>query len=242
MKSLLRICYLFGVCVLLATCNADEPVEPALDLAYFPLKVGNYLLYDVQESTILNGVETKSSYELRSVITDSTKNENGTVTYIIVREKRASSAIAWQPFEAWSAQLVNNKLIQNESNVLFVKLVFPPSLNVRWNGNEFNNLPDNGNLFNDSNSDKYEVSQVDANTTLPNGFQAINTLTVTQNNYDDSFTGKDQRLEVYSKDIGLAYKETIQVTYCTSNTSCYGQQFVEKGVILIQSLKSYGAL
>jgi hypothetical protein len=86
------------------------------------------------------------------------------------------------------------------------------------------------------------ISEVaDITTTLSNGYQAVNTITVTQNVYDDIPTGKDQRSEIYAKDVGLVYKEIVQLKYCTSG-SCLGQQFVEKGVILNQSIKSNGTL
>jgi hypothetical protein len=41
--------------------------------------------------------------------------------------------------------------------------------------------------------------------------------------------------------VGLIYKEVVQVKYCT-DIGCYGQQKVEQGVILIQSLKEYGKI
>jgi hypothetical protein len=208
---------------------------------YFPLKVGNFQIYEVVQTDIVNNVATESIYELRAVVSDSAKNNNRSITYTIIREKRVNPSADWQPFETWSAKLANNKLIQNESNTLFVKLLFPPSLNLSWDGNEFNNLPDNGNLFNDSKSEKYIISDVSDITSLSNGYQVANTITVTQNVYNDIPTGKDQRSEIYAKNVGLVYKEIVQLKYCTIG-SCLGQQFIEKGVILSQSIKSNGTL
>jgi hypothetical protein len=239
MNKILR----FGIVlsVFIVSCESDTPLEPEMGFDYFPLKVGNFQIYEVVQTDIVNNVATESTYELRAVVSDSAKNNNGSITYTIIREKRVNPSADWQPFETWSAKLANNKLIQNESNILFVKLLFPPSLNLSWDGNEFNNLPDNGNLFNDSKSEKYIISDVSDITSLSNGYQVANTITVTQNAYNDIPTGKDQRSEIYAKNVGLVYKEIVQLKYCTIG-SCLGQQFIEKGVILSQSIKSNGTL
>lgn len=239
MKVLWSVGILIGS--VLFACEENEPVQPDMGYEYFPLKVGAYLLYDVSETSILNNQETTINYELRSTVTDSVKSETGTVTYFITREKRTSATESWQPFETWSAQLSGNKLIQNESNVTFVKLTFPPSLNLKWDGNEFNNLPDNGNLFNDSKSTQYVISDISNSFSLPNGLLATEVITVTQNSFNDKFIGRDERTEVYSRNLGLVYREVIQLTYCTAS-DCYGQQKVSNGVIISQSLKSHGAI
>ena len=50
---------------------------------------------------------------------------------------------------------------------------------------------------------------------------------------------KDVRMSVYAKSIGLVYREATVLYYCTVG-NCIGQQIVENGTILKQTLKDYG--
>jgi hypothetical protein len=104
-------------------------------------------------------------------------------------------------------------------------------LELSWDGNQFNN----------STTESYVISELNASITLPSGFEAEQSLTVIQNDLLDNIVETDQRKEVYAKGVGLIYKEIIQLQYCT-NPNCLGQQKVDKGVILIQSLKEHGQL
>ncbi len=223
------------------SCSENEQVIPDLGLDYYPLQVGNFALYQVDETYILQSVETKTSYELKVTVTDSSISQQGVVTYFLVREKRLNSSSKWESVDTWSSHVLNNKVVQNEGNVLFVKLIFPPSLNLMWDGNEFNNVPDGGNLFTDTSSDQYFISEFNKPITLPSDFESDQALTVVHNDFSDNIIGIDQRKEVYAKEVGLIYKEVTQLKYCTSS-NCLGQQRVDKGVILIQSLKEYGQI
>lgn len=236
-----RLGVILVFCLVILSCSTDEPFIPDMGFDYYPLQVGNYAIYEVDETNILQSVETETSYDLRITVTGSSINEQGVVTYFLVREKRTSPSGNWESVDTWSTKVMDNKTVQNEGNVLFVKLVFPPSMNLAWDGNQFNNLPDDGNIFNDSNSGQYFISDLDEPLTLPSGFETAHSLTVIQNDFSDNIVGTDQRKEVYAKGVGLIYKEITQLVYCTSS-NCLGQQKVDKGVILTQSLKEHGQI
>jgi hypothetical protein len=224
--------FLFGI-----ACSGDS-VSPDMGFNYFPLQVGVYSIYEVEETNITNNIPSITSYSLRTSVTDSLV-ENGSTTYFILREKLNELNNKWEPIGTWTAKLNNNQLIQNEDNITFVKLTFPPSVGLKWNGNEYNNLPDNGNLWNEAESDHYYISEKSNSYILSNGYQASSSITVVQNNVDDEIIGKDMRKEVYEKNVGLIYKEIIQLEYCTS-TNCIGQQKVNNGVVIYQSLAEHG--
>lgn len=226
---------------MMLACSTDERVVPDLGRDYYPLRVGSYTIYQVDETKILFSAETKTSYELKITVTDSSVSNQGVVTYFLSRQKRATSSATWENFDMWSAQVINNKIVQNEGNVLFVKLIFPISLNLAWDGNEFNNLADDGNLFAGDNSDQYFIGDLDASVTLPSGFETDRSLTVIQNDFSDNIVGVDQRKEMYARGVGLIYKAVTQLEYCTSS-NCLGQQKIDKGVILTQSLKAHGRI
>jgi hypothetical protein len=228
--------------LLIISCSETEQVFPDLGMDYYPLQVGNYAVYQVEETTILQSTETEELYELKVTVTDSIINDKGEVTYIMVREKKiAGASVNWENYDTWSVKVINSRVIQNEANVTFVKLIFPPSLNLSWDGNEYNNMPDNGELFYDGEDTDYFISEMDKPISLETGIEADQSLTVIHNDLKDNYTGIDERKEIYARDVGLIYKEVVQIKYCT-DIACYGQQKVEQGVILVQSLKEYGKI
>jgi len=223
------------------SCTEKESVLPDLGLEFFPLRVGNYSIYQVSETRISQSIETKFSYEIKVTIADSVVSNNREVTYFLHREKRETPSGSWEGITTWSAQVIHNRVLQNEGNILFVKLLFPPSLNLNWNGNQFNNLPDNGEIFYDGDDTPYVISAMNQSISLDTGINSEDALTIIQNERNDIFTGVDERREIYARNVGLILKEVTQLKYCTAN-SCYGQQKIDQGVILIQSLKEYGKL
>lgn len=223
----------------LIRCSDEDPISTDIGLNYFPLRTGDSWIYEVEE-TIINQISETKTYELRVVVSDSVKNTTSGYTYTFNRDKRTLNTDPWQSYETWTAEVSLNQLIQNEGNELFVKLIFPLSNDISWNGNQFNNLPNNGNLFNGNGSEVYQASEFDQSKTLSTNLEFAETITITQNSFDDAIVGKDIRKEVYARDVGLIYKEITQLEYCTVG-DCLGQQKIDKGVILVQTLKSYAS-
>ncbi|MBK8291588.1 MAG: hypothetical protein IPK96_12285 [Flammeovirgaceae bacterium] len=158
MRRYLGIILAIGV---LLSCSSEDPVNPDFGLNFFPLQTGMSWIYQVDETTITQLQEAKLTYELRVTISDSVRNSSGQDTFIFTRETRTSSASSWQRLDTWSARIENDQLIQSEGNTLFVKLLFPASIGLFWNGNQFNNLLNNGNLFNGSDSESYRITAYD---------------------------------------------------------------------------------
>jgi hypothetical protein len=228
------------VLLILTACSSEDPINTDIGLDYFPLRTGSQWIYQIEETVINQSVEEKSMYELRITLVDSIKSDLGVYSYIFNRATRTAEANPWQSIGTWSAQLSKNQLIQNESNINFVKMIFPLFSGSRWNGNQYNNLADNGNLFNGQGSEMYELTEFDKPMTLPTGLEFQQTSTIVQNNFVDPIVGTDQRKEVYARNVGLIFKEIIQLEYCTT-PACLGQQKVDKGVIYVQTLTSYVA-
>jgi hypothetical protein len=231
---------LFILLLFIAGCSEQALVKPDIGFSYFPIQVGDFSIYNVEQTDIISSNSTTYSFQLRVTVTDSVLESN-TLTYFLKREKRDNSTSNWIPFETWSVRLTEDEIIQNENNIWFVKLIFPLSQRVKWNGNVYNNLDNNGNLFNGIGSDQYFISEFNKPVTLNSGFQSDETITVVHNNFSDDIVGVDKRLEMYSKHVGLIYKEVTQLEYCTS-TACIGQQKPVKGTILMQTLIEHGTL
>jgi len=213
-------------------CSVSGGVHIA-DQAYFPLRVGNYLIYEVTETNIehIDCNDTSLSpkiYELKVFIYDSVKNAESGYTYNIHRYTRTDDTQAWADLDTWSARVTSNQVVVNEGNTAFVKFSLPLASNSKWNGNQYNNLPE----------EDCSIQNFKQPYQLENGNKYSSAFTVVQSDNQDFFVYQDKRIEVYAASIGLIYKETTQLTYIQD--PCYGEQKVKTGLIYKQQLKSYG--
>lgn len=226
--------------------SCGDTVTPISSSDYFPLKVGTQWIYSIEESTIQRNLCAddgliNSSYELKVIITKSYVNTEGGISYLFERSKRTLSTEPWIPTGTWTAQLIGNKLIVNESNVLFVKLLFPVAEGVTWNGNEYNTQIQLNNL----NVDSYEMEAVNKPYSLSQLITYPKSVTVIQNNEENNILRKDVRKEVYALNVGLVYKESSILKYFSDanppNSVCYLQKRVQSGMTLKQTLKEFSS-
>ena len=235
---------LFQVLILLlvlASCSSNENGQVASDLDYYPLRVGKTWLYDVEESSTLrtscpdNGVTT-STYEWQMKVVDSFPNTDRGLTYSIQNSKRTKPTDAWTPVSTWTAQVINSKIIVNESNINYVKLVIPLTANLTWNGNLFNTRIE----LNGSNQDNYVATLVGQPYKNSSGVSFDRTVTVVQNDEQNNIIYRDSRLEVYAYQVGLVYKESFLLNYfANSQLPCYAQKKTQQGTTFKQSLKEF---
>lgn len=218
--------------IMLDGCSYSDAVRIP-DQLYFPLRVGNYQIYrvdetDIQHSSCNDTNLPSKSYELKVLIYDSLKNAEGGYSYLIHRYTRPDSTQTWSDLDTWSARVTANQVIVNEGNTSYAKLIFPLVNNSKWNGNQYNNLAE----------EEYILKNFNQSYQLSNGKKYTTTLTVEQSDNQDFFVYQDKRLEVYAVSVGLIYKETTQLTYFQE--PCYGQQKVKTGIVYFQTLKNYG--
>lgn len=221
--------YLLAIIVLAGACDSDESQPADIGLDYFPLQTGNYYVYDVEE-TIYSEVTPVEDlvYQLMVEVVDSFPNPEGNYTYVMNRSQRSDENGAWQDLDTWSVRGSDREVVVNEQNIPFVKLTFPAREGKGWNGNKYNNLD----------ADEYKVTAFDEAFDA-GGTTFDKTLTVLQENNEDFVVFQDKRAEVYAKGVGLIYKETIQLSYCTT-PDCVGQQEIKSGRIYKQQIIDYG--
>lgn len=221
--------YFFFVMVVAAACNDDSDsiiTESGLD--YFPLQTGNYYIYNIDETIYSEVAPVQNKiYQMKVEVMDSFPTPDGTYTYVLSRMTRDNETDVWLDLDTWSTRANNLELVVNEGNTPYLKLVFPLHEGKEWNGNKYNNFGE----------DKYQLTSFGEPFELEEtNFE--NTLTVTQENNDDVIVYHDIRKEVYAKDIGLVYREIMQLSYCTNN-DCLGQQIIKSGKIYKQQLDTY---
>ena len=220
-------------------CDSDKMAK---SVNYFPLRVGQTWRYDIEETSIAraactdNGVTT-SSYELLVTVVDSVLNTNQGFTYRLKRSRRSKATDPWIDFETWTAELIGNKIVVNESNVSFVKMLTPMTNDLVWNGNLYNNRQE----LNGENEDDYRgilFSQPYA--VASSGLSFGNTVSILQNDEQSNIIYRDSRLEVYADQVGLVYKESYLLNYfANSQLPCFAQKRTQQGTTYKQSLKEF---
>lgn len=227
-----RLCdyLLISAIVLLGACSEVEPVKATNSEAYFPLQIGKYWIYQVNQ-TVYKEVEPKKvdvEFELKSEVVDAFQNLEGGLTFVIHNSKRNSPGEEWHYVETWSARSDEFKAVIVENDVPFIQLTYPLYKNRSWNGNDLNT----------SEADDYVVESVGRPYTTSNEEKFDDCVTVVEENYID-FTYQDDRLEIYARDLGLVYKRRIFLQYCLDD-NCFGEQIIKSGEEWVQEIISYG--
>ncbi len=205
----------------LTACNptCDDCTVRTSGQEYFPLAIGQFTEFDVTEQEYTLGRTVVSrSYQIKESIVEQYQDISKQPVYRIVRYKRANSSQKWQPDSTLTARLRIDEVVKNEAGKDYVKIVFPVAERSTWNANVYNNLSE----------DKYEIRNV-AKSYKVNNQQFDNTLTVIQQS-DSTLVGQDKRLEVYAADVGLIYKESANLQFCSSTPSCVGKGQIDFGL------------
>jgi hypothetical protein len=223
----------FIFCVLLvgfATCDTtvSEPDGTVLGYDYFPTDLGSFVEYEVEEVEYdpVNPPAT-SNYQIREDITESFTDIEGKDAFRVERYRRDNGLQAWDLDSVWVVQRTANQGIRIENNQVFVKMAFPVSTGLKWNGNTYNHLDE----------DEYEITALDKSFSI-NEQNFAKSLKVIQAD-DSSLVSLDRRQEVYARGVGLVYRFQRQVVYCTE-PACLGLGKIEFGIQKIIKIKSYG--
>jgi hypothetical protein len=220
---------IFYTAFAIVSCDSsDEGPSIERGTAYFPLRVGQYQIYDVDETRYTLGAPETFTYELKTLVSDSFPNSAGGFTYVIQRSKRDAGSTEFVPLDTWAAREEEGGIVVQEQNKSFVKIRLPIAANLEWDGN----------VYNTDGEDLYLMEEVGTSYSI-DGQTFDDCIIINQHNNEDFVVFLDQRKEVYAKHTGLIERQSTLLTYCTVG-DCLGQQQVESGVVYRQTIKSHG--
>jgi hypothetical protein len=216
--NFIRTVLFLGCLVSACTPNCNDCQNQLKGAEFFPLKVGYFVEYDVNEEEInLGRPAIVRQYQLKEQIAEQYNDPSGKIAYRIARFRRNLDSQPWQPDSTIALRLQVDHAIRNENGRDFVKMLFPPAERLSWNGNIYNTLGE----------DNYELKNVNRPLKI-GGTTFERTATVVQQN-DSTLVNQDKRVEVYAAEVGLIYRERVNVQFCSSTPACVGKAQIDFG-------------
>lgn len=210
-----------------------ENVSVVFDTAYFPIEINSWKIYQVMQITIdeATNVYDTVEYQLKEVFNDWYVDSEGDSLAVIKRFIRDNELVKWQETGTWWAGLKDNKVLQTEENIKYIKLNFPVTLGKTWDGNAYN-AQDTLNTY------LYEYTTIDSIENYNNlNFDRV--LTVTQKN-KTTLIDKLYFIEKYQYNLGLIYKEQLDLYDDSVEFGIPLEQRVSKGTFYYQTILDYG--
>jgi hypothetical protein len=142
MKKLLII----SLALVAGVISCQKPDEDVADMGYdyFPLESGQYIIYDVVETTYDDFLDTVyvNEYILKELVDSVMIDGEGRKVYQLKRfiNSGSDSVIVWTISDVWTAYRGQDRAERTEENVTYVKLVFPLRRSKTWDGNARNSL------------------------------------------------------------------------------------------------------
>lgn len=252
-----RLLLLITLTILANSCEEEKESflsEDQLGFDYFPLEIGKYWIYRTDSiiyDFALSGtsIDTTRTF-VREDIHSSYIDQEGEEVFLIRRSIRRSESSPWKEVNTWTSHRADFKAYKKEDPWLFIKLVFPPKVGVKWDGNahvdetvEIRIAEEPIRIF--KGWGQYEILRaLDEVTILDQTFQdVIEVLQV------DESSAIERRFSVekYAREIGLIQKEMeildvsckgIPQDPCPPESEPWVQK-AEKGFILKQTLIEY---
>ncbi|MFY0605358.1 MAG: hypothetical protein JXR10_01505 [Cyclobacteriaceae bacterium] len=196
---------------------------------YYPIEIGQFRTYWVEEVTFSLLDPDTSRYLLREVIADSLINPEGVVRYLIHRYV-ADDSITFKLDSVWSVYKTGQSVVVTENNIPFVKLIQPVDRSRTWDGNAFNRLS--------SLTYYFQESTIHPNVTVD--LTSRDLIDVILEDIPANLVNQDERRETYAAGIGLVQKDYVTLGFCTLDCRAAGE--IQSGRVLRQWLVEYGNL
>lgn len=223
---------------LLMSCAKTERDDYQTDMgyAYFPVKVGQYRIYSVDSILYSkSALPDTISCQIKETIAEKL-DVNGEEVYRLVREWRPDTSFNWMANTVWWLAKEDNRVIQVEENLKFIKLTFPVKEGLKWDGNSFID-PTTKIKVGDENVaffKEWDYNLIGMYRESILG-KELDVVEVEESNFETSIELRYSTAK-YAKDIGLV--ERVQKILDTQCITCTGDwtEKAEKGVIMVQTI------
>lgn len=189
---------IFVLCIALSSCKKDTSINDTtyVGYSYFPLQVGDSLLYDVHLRD-KNFGDYDSSFQVLEIAESEFNDIEHRPTLRLERYVRSNETQPWVIYKVWKANINTTNVEKEEDNIIYIKLNFPLS-NKTWNGNAKNTL---------ESFDEYKYISLHKAETF-NTFNFDSVLTVQQVNISGTCLPEHEyATEKYAAGVGMIYKE-----------------------------------
>lgn len=225
MPKLLYI--LFVLTIIAVSCKKSKPA-PNLNLNYFGMTEGRYLVYDVKEITndFDGGLNDTVFYQLKTYWADTFVDNEGRIAREFLRYKRNVSSDPWSLQDTWTGYIDNNTRGEIvEENQRVVKVLFRPSFNKTWDANAYNQMG------------KLELSYDDIHIAYNANGTNFDSTIIIKSNIEPSAIDTTTHEYIYAANIGLVEQSIRSRQYQLNNQGFYldkGKEvfyrFVESGI------------
>ncbi|MBX3240711.1 MAG: hypothetical protein KIT80_00255 [Chitinophagaceae bacterium] len=195
---------------------------------YYPLSVGKHIIYRM-DSTVFEDFDRKKvvrSYQAKDIVDAEITDNLDRKSFRIRRMIRSlDGSDEWKDLATFMVTPLNQSLEYIENNQRYIKLKDPVKESFYWNGNSYINIAGELSYLQFWEYNYQHVGQAYSldNTSFGN---TITVLHVDESagdvdQFPDSYASRDYSVEVYSKDLGLVFKDfevwTYQATPITNN-------------------------
>ncbi|HOY03816.1 MAG TPA: hypothetical protein PLO67_00365 [Saprospiraceae bacterium] len=222
--------------------------------AYFPLKVGKYIDYQV-DSIVYdfgpggNTVRDSSTTFVRELVGDTLRDQTGLLLYTIERYERPAANQPWELRSIGTAARNSSQASRTENNLRFLKLLFPMDRRSEWDGNLWIDIDREieiaGERMRPFSNWHYEVDSIDIQANV-GAFAFDSTLLVTEADDNNIIERRLSRVR-YAKNVGLVWREQwiLDSQYCNQSIpppDCETRPWeikAERGYILRQVVTAF---
>jgi hypothetical protein len=223
--------------IFICSCNKNNPLITDTPADYYPMHVGNYIIYRMDSLKYINvgSQDTLISYLAKEVVDDSITDNLGRLSYRVIRYlSDTTGTTGWTPSIAFMVTPLTGSVEVVENNLRYIKMVTPVQDGISWLGN----------AYIDTKSDTAIVPYMDgwnytySNTGMPFDVLAgtipqaviVNEANAVTGLGDGSFTQTVFSEEVYGKNIGLIYKRFLYSEYQSPNVEYPGGATIGYGL------------
>src|SRR5450432_4595729 len=139
----IRFCSHFSLSLLIliiCSCNKSNPLVTDSPADYYPMHVGNYIIYRMDSLKYINvgSQDTIISYLAKEEVDDTITDNLGRLSYRVIRYlSDTTGSSGWTPSIAFMVTPLPTSVEVVENNLRYIKMVTPVQDGITWLGNAY---------------------------------------------------------------------------------------------------------